>query len=288
MANKRKPTREFFALRSLAFDELAALVFNAVKIDGVTAVESKFIKQRLFEFGVVGYDKVTKSFAEIAGYGIDKYGEPISAQFIYQNGYNFERKLSYDKDPSGAYLIRSTPNSYRVFDTLAATADLITLCTLAIKQNIKASMRPNVAILDNKDLVLSVKQAVEDAVNGESLVVVSNEVGRALQGIENKTPFLADKFLQLRQAIRHEFLSQIGILTANSSKRERVQATEIVAGLNEAIDNIYSIIDYFNEQGTTYDLPFSMSLNGAIEELYDETSDAPQTTSEDLKGGGDL
>lgn len=273
MAKKGKSKSSAGYLIALAFDELASIVYNAIKIDGLTAPESRFVKDCLFRIGIVGYDKITQNFAEVAAAGIDKYGEPTTATFIYRNGNSFTRTLSYDKSNSGAYIIRSTPNNYCLFDTLALTAELMSLCTRAIKQNIKACMRPNVVLVYDNDTVATLKKTIEDAEEGASTVFVKNELGKALQGIDNKTQFTADKFLQLRQAIRHEFLTQIGILTANTAKRERVQATEVYAGLDEAIDSIYAIIDNFNEQCMSYDLPFKMSFNGAAEELYYEDAE---------------
>lgn len=267
-------------LTALAFNELAAVVYNAVKIDAVDAVAARFIKERIFRVGRVGYDKVSKMFASIAAAGINEYGNPINATFIYANGISYPRELSYDKNPSGAYLLRSTPNEYCLFESLDLTADLMTLCTRAISQNIRANMRPQIVIGDS-NTIKTLKTATKKAEDGASVLFVESDIARALQGIENKNVLQADKFLYLRQAIRNEFLTQIGILTANNTKRERVQATEVYAGLNEAVDNIYSIIDYWNEQCESYDLPFKMSFNGSIEELYEEPKDT--TPNNDLK-----
>ena len=62
-------------------------------------------------------------------------------------------------------------------------------------------------------------------------------------------------------------------MTANSSKRERVQTMEIEAGVGESIDLIYSIIDYWNKQNETYGLPYEMEFNGTSEAYYAPTDD---------------
>ena len=76
-----------------------------------------------------------------------------------------------------------------------------------------------------------------------------------------------------KKIIRNEFLTRIGILTANSSKRERVQTMEIEAGVGESIDLIYSIIDYWNKQNETYGLPYEMEFNGTSEAYYAPNDD---------------
>ena len=86
--------------------------------------------------------------------------------------------------------------------------------------------------------------------------------------MKNETPFVADKIQEQKKIIRNEFLTRIGILTANSSKRERVQTAEIEAGIGETVDLIYTVIDYWNKQNEQYGLPYTMEFNGTTEAYY--------------------
>ena len=93
-----------------------------------------------------------------------------------------------------------------------------------------------------------------------------------MTGIEMKTNYIADKLLQFKNDVRDRLLNKIGILTANVDKKERVQVGEVNATLNQCTDYIYLLIDTFNKQCETYEIPYKMIINSSIEELYvDET-----------------
>ena len=68
----------------------------------------------------------------------------------------------------------------------------------------------------------------------------------------------------------------LGIDNANTDKKERVQVGEVNATINQCSDYIYMLIDAFNKQMQDYDLPFKMSFNGSMEELYEEQETTPE------------
>ena len=78
----------------------------------------------------------------------------------------------------------------------------------------------------------------------------------------------------------------MGILTANTDKRERVQSAEVNAKLGEASDYIYLLIDNFNRQATSYGLPFRAVYNGSMEEIYEDGDETPVNDQEDDQKGG--
>ena len=85
---------------------------------------------------------------------------------------------------------------------------------------------------------------------------------------KNETPFLADKFNEMKKEYRNEFLSRLGIMTANTMKRERVQTAEVNAGMGEAVDLIYTVIDFWNKQAESYGLEkYKMTYNGVSEAI---------------------
>ena len=110
--------------------------------------------------------------------------------------------------------------------------------------------------------------------SGETHVIIKKPLSSMLNTMKNETPFVADKIQEQKKIIRNEFLTRIGILTANSSKRERVQTAEIEAGIGETVDLIYTVIDFWNKQNEQYGLPYTMEFNGTTEAYYapiDET-----------------
>ena len=72
----------------------------------------------------------------------------------------------------------------------------------------------------------------------------------------------------IKNIIAPVFRAVIGVLTANTDKKERVQSAEVNANLGQASDYIYLLIDTFNKQCDTYGLDFQMVYNGSMEEIY--------------------
>ena len=94
----------------------------------------------------------------------------------------------------------------------------------------------------------------------------------------------------MKKEYRNEFLSRLGIMTANTMKRERVQTAEVNAGMGEAVDLIYTVIDFWNKQAESYGLEkYKMTYNGVSEEYY-EPEDVPNDIDgkpEDEDKGGE-
>lgn len=63
-------------------------------------------------------------------------------------------------------------------------------------------------------------------------------------------------------------MNKLGIMSANIDKKERVQVGEVNATIGQCEDYIYLLIDTFNKQMVTYNIPYKMSFNGSMEELY--------------------
>ena len=57
-----------------------------------------------------------------------------------------------------------------------------------------------------------------------------------------------------------------------------MQSAEVNASLGQASDYIYMLIDNFNKQCDSYGLPYKMTFNGSMEEIY----------LQDVDGDGDI
>ena len=122
--------------------------------------------------------------------------------------------------------------------------------------------------------------AVQSTESGETSVIIEKKLATSLSTMKNETPFVADKIQEQKKIIRNEFLTRIGILTANSSKRERVQTAEIEAGIGETVDLIYTVIDFWNKQIEQYRLPYKMEFNGTTEAYYAPTDETETEVNE--------
>lgn len=257
------------------FDEYFNLLLNSVKIvvkstgEGVNYATEHYIKYGLFDGGAMGYDKVSKKWASCYGEGLNEEGNPTSLIFVTANGKTWTREAYYENKEDGAYLIKALPTATTTMSALIKeTTDFMTNCDIAMRQNLEACKTPYIVVCKNEDLRLSFEQAIEQKQNGQAVVLVSEELGDGLKAIDIGVTYLVDKFSESRDQERDTLLNKLGIMTANTDKRERVQSAEVNATIGQATDYIYLLIDTFNKQCDTYGLDFEMKLNGSLEEIY--------------------
>ena len=256
------------------FDEYFNLLMNAVKVvseqDDVSInyeVET-FLKRGLFENGAMGYDKITQKWYYVFGQGLNELGNPTSLTLVTANGKTIVRNASYENIEDGAYKIDALPLSMSMAQLIKETTDFMTNCDVAMRQNLEACKTPYIVVCKNEDLRLSFEQALQQKTLGQACIVVSEDLGDGLKAVNIGVEYLVDNFREARDAERDTLLTKLGILTANTDKKERVQSAEVNASLGQASDYIYLLIDNFNKQCESYGLPFKMIFNGSMEEIY--------------------
>ena len=249
---------------------------NSVKINGLSFAEENFAKTQLFSTGSVGYygliNKFLKTLPETAILQDGRFWK--QGQFFDANNVAIGRH-EYDFETQNLESWRifiATPSKSVLFDEAMKAACDLADCDVGIMQNIRAVRTPAFWVSENSDFILSVKSAVQDTECGKTNVIIQKPLSAMLSTMKNETPFVADKIQEQKKIIRNEFLTRIGILTANSSKRERVQTAEIEAGIGETVDLIYTVIDFWNKQNEQYGLPYTMEFNGTTEAYYAPTS----------------
>lgn len=283
---KRSPA--FLNYRDKYYKEFKDLIMNSVKIDGMSFPDENFVKTQLFTVGYVGYyslmDRFLKTIPETAilQYGrFWKEGQFFNEENIAigRHYYNFE-----NENENSWRILLATPSITCLFEEALKAANDLADCDVGIMQNIRAVRTPAFWVTDNNDFILSVKSAVQDTENGDTNVILEKNLSSVLSSMKNETPFIADKIQEQKKIIRNEFLTRIGILTANSSKRERVQTAEIEAGVGEAIDLIYTVIDYWNKQMKQYGLDkYKMTFNGTSEAYYAPTEEGEDNENNEVE-----
>ena len=256
------------------FEEYFNLLMNAVKVvsaQGETSInyeEETFLKRGLFENGSMGYDKITKKWYYVYGLGLNDDGDPTELCFVTANGKTFTRPAYYDNKDDGAYKVDALPINMSMSQMIKATTDFMINCEMAMTQNLEACKTPYIVVCKNENLRLSFETALQQKQTGQAVVVVSEELGDGLKAVDIGVTYLVDRFAEARDTERDTLLTKLGILTANTDKKERVQSAEVNASLGQASDYIYMLIDNFNKQCDSYGLPYKMVFNGSMEEIY--------------------
>ena len=256
------------------FEEYFNLLMNAVKVvsaQGEASInyeEETFIKRGLFENGSMGYDKITKKWYYVYGIGLNDDGDPTELCFVTANGKTFTRPAYYDNKDDGAYKVDALPINMSMSQMIKATTDFMINCEMAMKQNLEACKTPYIVVCKNENLRLSFETAIQQKQTGQAVIVVNEDLGDGLKAIDIGVTYLVDRFAEARDTERDTLLTKLGILTANTDKKERVQSAEVNATLGQASDYIYMLIDNFNKQCDSYGLPYKMIFNGSMEEIY--------------------
>ena len=257
------------------FEEYFNLLMNAVKVvsgqDSEEAINYEvetFLKRGLFENGAMGYDKLTKQWYYVYGQGLNEFGNPTSLIFVTANGKTFTRTAYYEDKEDGAYKVDALPVCMSMSQLIKETTDFMTNCDVAMRQNLEACKTPYIVVCKNEEMRLSFEQALQQKILGQACIVVSEDLGDGLKAVDIGVNYLVDKFCEARDTERDVLLTKLGILTANTDKKERVQSAEVNANLGQASDYIYLLIETFNKQCKTYGLPFFMKFNGSMEEIY--------------------
>ena len=256
------------------FEEYFNLLMNAVKVvsaQGETSInyeEETFLKRGLFENGSMGYDKITKKWYYVYGLGLNDDGDPTELCFVTANGKTFTRPAYYDNKDDGAYKVDALPINMSMSQMIKATTDFMINCEMAMAQNLEACKTPYIVVCKNENLRLSFETAIQQKQTGQAVIVVNEDLGDGLKAIDIGVTYLVDRFAEARDTERDTLLTKLGILTANTDKKERVQSAEVNATIGQASDYIYMLIDNFNKQCDSYGLPYKMIFNGSMEEIY--------------------
>lgn len=279
------------------FSEFMSLLLHGIGIRRTDGQEMRyrdalFVKRCLVTLNCVGYRRMGDMWVLATGEGIDAWGFPERLIMRTARGFTFPiSRASYDDDTTGNYIIYGLPwAGINLSDVIFQGAMQIGETDVAIRQNLVATQAPWIAVAKDRNMIYSLKQAMERKIEGAPAIVVSAELGDALKGISFDTPYLVDKLDQHRDALRDRLMNKAGIMSANVNKRERVQVGEVNAMLGQCLDFIGTLVDNVNQQFEAYNIPYELYNNTSTSELYtpdgwgDDDAETPQTPAETVKG----
>ena len=263
------------SLAQLKYLEFKNLLMNSLDIERLDGnamdyAEGVFLKDTLIENSQAGYDKTTGKFAMVFGEGINEYGNPTILTFRYYNGLTYRKVASYENVPDGGYIIDALPDTYSLSSDLRRTADILAQCEISIRQNLLACRNPKYVVTRDKDMELSVRQAIQQQQEGLPVIIVSQDLAGGMDGLDLKTEFLVPQIAEYRDLERNKLLNKLGVMTANVAKKERVQSAEVESTIGESVDYLNLLIDTFNDQTEKYGIPYRMKANSSIVDIYND------------------
>lgn len=158
---------------------------------------------------------------------------------------SFEREIGTDCEI--VYLQQKQGSRFRSIQPIITTfAQKLANCDAAIDINIFNSRLPYIFQAPSNEVAESFKAMYDDIALGNPAVFVDEQMGSLLQGKEGsnvymfkaKENFIASDVQNEKIMIMNEFLTCLGINTANTTKRERQVVDEVNANNVEIVANI--------------------------------------------------
>lgn len=256
------------------YEEFKALLFNAFTVEGLGYDAEAQLKNLIIENNRFGYMPQDQAIARVTEEGdyIGKYGYRKFLLFTFADG-TTKRRLNIRDNLAtppiyGGYLIKGLPTGVTYGEIIRRSVAILKLCDEIIWQNLNAVKTAKIVTVKDEDTLLSVEHAVQQIQAGVPIIKVSSTLAEALKSVDVSTPYIADRIQELKRIIKDELLIRIGTMSANTTKRERVQATEVNATVGQCEDYIYTLIDNLNAQFKAFNLPLKARLNNSLEELY--------------------
>lgn len=261
------------------------LLFNSQKIDGLPVDEPVlYVKRVLFDEGFIIATKAYKDewhlfkCGEEYNDGEDIYGFPNIVGITFENG-KFISGLKIGED---AFIIRYTPNMKGLYFWLRDMCIKIARIDLAIENNVIMSSMGFVYSCDGVN-VKSMKEALRQASQGDFAVFASQNITDHINTEKAQATYYGDKLYELKEKYIKEVLTRLVGVASVSDKKERT--TSYDTNLPASIDTAYMYVDTFNEDCEKYNLPFKMSINSTIEELYNNYVNNENVQNTEIKEG---
>lgn len=259
--NKRSLKKQ---LKKVYFNDLFNLICNTILIENkIQDVPERWIKNLLLLDGQFAiYDNMVLQIVGNNGYYV--YGEPIALMLKTPNNLNTFEIATKDVKWIGANQMRSG-----IADYLDLQITKLTEIEISMLQNIIASRSGDIIGIKDKNVQLSLLQAIFENEIGSPYIMVNKDLIDEENFVQIKlsVDFMVDKFNQIKQEIYNETLQHFGILNANSNKRERVQVGEVEASGDFAYDCIYTIIESANRDLEENGVEMRFKFNGAIDDF---------------------
>ena len=244
------------------------LLFNSQKIEGLPEDEPDlYVKEILFDTGFIiatkAYEDTWHLFkaGELYNNGVNIYGAPNIIGIAFENG-KFISGLKLNED---AFIIRYTPTMKGLRLWLDLMCEKIARIDLAIENNLIMSSMGFVYSCDDVN-VKSMKEALRQASQGDFAVFATQNITDRINADKAQAQFYADKYYALKEKYVKEVLTRLIGIASTSDKKERT--TSFDTNMGESMDVAYMYVDTFNGDCEKYDLPFKMTINSTIEELY--------------------
>lgn len=261
--NTRQARREAEFKRKLYFqdylDMFVMLFHNSVNVKGVdeSDLPKRYLLKMLLEKGGIAYSKKTGLYLPYNSIGINVYGLPTSYELVGANGYILRCK------PEECVILRANDNKVGIINYIENQINKIVDYDMAIEQNLEAIKTMTLVECEDQATLLSLVNLTEARRIGASVAFINRNanIDSSVKVQSTGAVYLVDKLLEARQKLLNEALNRVGVSSANTEKRERVQGFEVQAADAFTKDCINILVDTFNHDAEVGGLSIRLEIN---------------------------
>ena len=273
--------------------QLEKIAFGICEVDynkDIFVWDKDYIKEGLL---IKGYFTVTKDNSgnllplKCGATGINVFNRPTKVIIANPIIGSFERTIGLDCEL--VYLQSKQGARFRnIRPIITLFAQKLANCDAAIDINLFNSRTTHIFRAPNNNVAESYKAMYDEISEGNPAVFVDEELGNLLQNtaesnlfvIKAKENYIADVIQIEKMQIINEFLTTIGINTANTTKRERQIVDEVNANnmevqvnIKEWKDNVEECVERVNKMFPEAQLSIKFPYYEEMSQLTDSTKE---------------
>ena len=182
--------------------------------------------------------------------GVDVFEHPTTAVFANPVLDNFERNLYGDNPATDCALIKIQYDYMGVMPIVERYAALLALCDNSIAVNLRNSKVAFIGLVSSKQQAATFEKLYRDIDSGKPAVYAKKGNDLTTDDIyynHVRETYIANDVQLLKQSIKNDFLTEVGLNNANTDKRERLIVDEVNANNDEVQANVQHWLDNIRE-----------------------------------------
>lgn len=183
----------------------------------------------------------------LTGYNV--WEHPTTALFANPVLQNFERNLTGENRATDCAVIKLQYNYRGVMPLVNRYAAMLSLCDNSIAVNLRNSKVAMIGFVSGKQQAASMQKMYDNIDDGKPAVYVKKDDLTSDDIYYNhvKETYIANDVQLLKQSIKNDFLTEVGLNNANTDKRERLIVDEVNANNDEVKANVQHWLDTMRE-----------------------------------------
>ena len=251
-------------------------LFGAFEFGGVPDEwDYDYLLTNLF---IHGYIAITDTSAGVVPLrcgitGIDIFDHPTRAIFANAVLGNFERNLYGDNPATDCALVKIQYDFMGVMPVVDRYAALLALCDNSIAVNLRNSKVAFIGLVSSKQQAATFEKLYRDIDGGKPAVYAKKGDGLSTDDIyynHVRETYIANDVQLLKQSIKNDFLTEVGLNNANTDKRERLIVDEVNANNDEVQANVQHWLDNIREGLRRANALFGLNLSVSLRKFDGE------------------